>query len=325
VRWRCTNANNKTKKGITTAREARDQDLVRAYLDEVGRYSLLTKADEARLGRLVRAGQEAKAELESEGPLTPARRRQLRRAVRAGEEATETFVKANLRLVVSVASKYQWSGLPLLDLVQEGNLGLIHAVEKFDWRKGFKFSTYATWWIRQAIGRAIDNTARTIRLPGHVGDQIRKVKRTQSTLEARLGRPPTEDELAAETGIDAQVVLDLLRYDDEPISLAGHVGEGEDTELGDLIADRSNRSPFEEAADLLLPEEIDRLLSPLGETEREVLRLRYGLDRGEPRTLDEVGEVLSLSGERIRKIERSALKKLRLDLVGTDAHELLAS
>jgi RNA polymerase sigma factor (sigma-70 family) len=310
---------------LPKTREQREQDLVRLYLDEVGRYPLLTKADEARLGQLVQAGQEATAELESDAKLTPARRRQLRRAVRTGEEAADQFVKANLRLVVSVASKYQWSGLPLLDLVQEGNLGLIHAVEKFDWRKGFKFSTYATWWIRQAIGPAIDNTGRTIRLPGHVGDQIRKVKRTQTALEARLGRAPTEAELAAEVGLTEQIVSELLRYDDEPISLAGKVGEGEDTELGDLVADRSSASPFEEAAERMLPGEIERLLSSLADNERRVLWLRYGLDRGEPRTLDEVGEVLELSGERIRKIERNALRKLRADLVGTDAHALLAS
>ena len=298
---------------------------MRLYLDEVGRYPLLTKDDEARLGQLVQAGQEAQAELDATAALTPARRRTLRRTVSLGDRATEQFVQANLRLVVSVASKYQWSGLPLLDLVQEGNLGLIHAVEKFDWRKGFKFSTYATWWIRQAIGRAIDNTGRTIRLPGHVGDQIRKVKRTHTELETRLGRPPTEAELAVELGLAESIVVDLLRYDDEPVSLAGRVGESEDTELGELIADRSTPEPFEEAAGRLLPDEIERLLSPLGDTERQVLRLRYGLDRGEPRTLDEVGDVLSLSGERIRKIERAALRKLRADLVGTDAHELLAS
>jgi RNA polymerase sigma factor (sigma-70 family) len=295
------------------------------YLDEVGRYPLLTKADEARLGQLVQAGQEAAAELQSGAKPTPARRRELRRAVRAGEEATETFVKANLRLVVSIASKYQWSGLPLLDLVQDGNLGLIHAVEKFDWRKGFKFSTYATWWIRQAIGRAIDNTGRTIRLPGHVGDQIRKLRRTQTAMEARLGRAPTDAELAAEVGIHEDLVADLLRYDDEPLSLSVTVGETDDTELGELIADRSTPGPYDVVADALLPDELERLLSPLADNERKVLWLRYGLDRGEPRTLDEVGEVLELSGERIRKIERNALRKLRADLVGTDAHELLAS
>jgi RNA polymerase sigma factor (sigma-70 family) len=310
---------------VSTAREAKDQDLVRLYLDEVGRYPLLTKDDEARLGQLVQAGQEAKVTLDSTSTLPPGQRRALARAVRAGEKAAEAFVKANLRLVVSIASKYQWSGLPLLDLVQEGNLGLIHAVEKFDWRKGFKFSTYATWWIRQAIGRAIDNTGRTIRLPGHVGDQIRKVKRSQSTMEMVLGRPPTDAELAAETGLPEEAISDLLRYDDEPASLAGRVGEGDDTEFGDLIADRSTPGPFEATMDHLLPEEVERLLELLGDTERQVLRLRYGLDRGEPRTLDEVGDVLSLSGERIRKIERTALKKLRADLVGTDAHELLAS
>ena len=299
---------------------------MRLYLDEVGRYALLTKADEARLGQLVQAGQEAKAELTTAGATLPAgRRRELRRTVQAGERATDAFVKANLRLVVSIASKYQWSGLPLLDLVQEGNLGLIHAVEKFDWRKGFKFSTYATWWIRQAIGRAIDNTGRTIRLPGHVGDQVRKVKKAATALEARLSRPPTDAELAAETGFTEQMVGELVRYDQDPVSLAGRVGEGDDTELGDLVADRGALTPFEEVAGRLLPEEIERLLDPLNPNEREVLRLRYGLDRGEPRTLEEVGIVLELSGERIRKIERSALTKLRADLVGTDAHELLAS
>jgi RNA polymerase sigma factor (sigma-70 family) len=310
---------------LAQAREARDQDLVRLYLDEVGRYPLLTKADEARLGQLVQAGQEAAAELQSGVKLAPARRRELRRAVRAGGEAADTFVKANLRLVVSIASKYQWSGLPLLDLVQDGNLGLIHAVEKFDWRKGFKFSTYATWWIRQAIGRAIDNTGRTIRLPGHVGDQIRKLRRTQTAMEARLGRAPTDAELAAEVGIGEELVADLLRYDDEPLSLSVTVGETDDTELGELIADRSTPSPYDEVVGTLLPDELERLLRPLADNERKVLWLRYGLDRGEPRTLDEVGEVLELSGERIRKIERNALRKLRADLVGTDAHELLAS
>ena len=306
-------------------RQERDEDLVRLYLDEVGRYELLSKDDEARLGQLVQAGQEADAALVSGDALTAAQRRELKRVARAGEAAADTFAKANLRLVVSVASKYQWSGLPLLDLVQEGNLGLIHAVEKFDWRKGFKFSTYATWWIRQAIGRAIDNSGRTIRLPGHVGDQIRRVRRAQASLESRLGRLPTPDELAAECDMTPVMVVDLLRYDEEPVSLAGRVGEGEDTELGDLIADRDAVSPFDAVAETMLPEEIERLLGSLADSERKVLWLRYGLDRGEPRTLDEVGQALSLSGERIRKIERNALRKLRADLVGTEAHELLAS
>jgi RNA polymerase sigma factor (sigma-70 family) len=310
---------------LVTGRDERDQDLVRMYLDEIGRYPLLTKSDEARLGQLVQAGAEARAELEVGAAGPPARRRDLRAAVRAGEEATDAFVKANLRLAVSIASKYQWSGLPLLDLIQEANLGLIHAVEKFDWRKGFKFSTYATWWIRQAIGRAIDNTGRTIRLPGHIGDQVRAVKKARGALETRLGRLPTDGELAAETGLAEQLVTELLVYDDEPVSLAGRVGEGDDTELGELIADRSTLSPFDEVASRQLPEQIERLLSPLSPNEREVLRLRYGLDRGEPRTLEEVGTVLDLSGERIRKIERAALAKLRADLLGTDAHELLAS
>src|ERR1035437_5513648 len=195
---------------VSTAREAKDQDLVRLYLDEVGRYPLLTKDDEARLGQLVQAGQEAKATLDSPSTLPPGQRRALARAVRAGEKAAENFVKANLRLVVSIASKYQWSGLPLLDLVQEGNLGLIHAVEKFDWRKGFKFSTYATWWIRQSIGRGIDNSSRTIRLPVHAGDQVRRLLRIRAHLEGEIGRTPTVDELSDAMQLPADVIGELL-------------------------------------------------------------------------------------------------------------------
>src|SRR6202048_1114923 len=197
--------------------EGAEQDLVRIYLDEIGRYPLLTKTDEELLARTIESGRLADVELGCGAKLTVGRKRELRRAVRDGEQATQTFINTNLRLVVSIANRYKASALPLLDLVQEGNLGLIHAVEKFDWRKGFKFSTYATWWIRQAIGRAIDNTGRTIRLPGHVGDQVRKVKRAQASLEARLGRLPTDAEVAAECELTEQAVADLLRYDDEPI------------------------------------------------------------------------------------------------------------
>src|SRR5438874_4930956 len=181
-----------------TKLDDRDQDLVRLYLDDIGRYPLLTKDDEVRLAQTIERGHEAAAELASGQKLTPARKRTLRRTVREGQDAHLQFVNSNLRLVVSLAKRYQGSDLPLLDLIQEGNLGLIHAVEKFDWRRGFKFSTYATWWIRQAIGRGTDNTARTIRLPVHQGDHVRRLQRLRNDLEGRLGRSATLAELAAE-------------------------------------------------------------------------------------------------------------------------------
>jgi RNA polymerase sigma factor (sigma-70 family) len=302
-----------------------EEDLVRLYLNDIGKHSLLTKDDEARLAQAIEAGRAARSEMGSGKTLTVPKKRELRRAIREGDEAAETFVKANLRLVVSIAKKYQAAELPLLDLVQEGNLGLMHAVEKFDWRKGFKFSTYATWWIRQAIGRSIENSARTVRVPAHVGDQIRRVRRTHGELESSLGRAPTMAELGQELDLTEQEIAELLSFDAEPVSLETPVGEQGDTELGDLVVNQSAMSPFEEVAGSLLSDEVEGFLSRLTDDERKVLRLRYGLDRGEPRTQGEVGELLDLTAERVRRIERDALSKLRRELVGSDAHDLLAS
>ncbi|MGH9123099.1 MAG: sigma-70 family RNA polymerase sigma factor, partial [Acidimicrobiales bacterium] len=278
----------------------------------------------------IQEGQVAAAELNGDAPgakpkMTAARRRDLSSMVVAAERASNEFINANLRLVVSVARKYQLSGLPLGDLIQEGNLGLLHAVEKFDWRQGFKFSTYATWWIRQAIGRAIENTSHTVRIPAHVGDEIRRARRLQSELEAKHGRPPTLAELALALGITEVELGELFGFDADPMSLDVTVGEDGDTNLGDLVVNHSAESPFESVAAALLPAEIERCLAGLPEDEREVLHLRYGLDRGEPRTQGEVGELLNLTAERVRRIERDALAKLRRQLVGTDAHDLIAS
>jgi RNA polymerase sigma factor (sigma-70 family) len=300
-----------------------EEDLVRLYLNDIGKHALLTKDDEARLARAAEVGREARAELLGTNGTSPARKRELLRLTRDGDEATETFVKANLRLVVSIAKKYQAAELPLLDLVQEGNLGLIHAVEKFDWRKGFKFSTYATWWIRQAITRGIANTGRTVRLPVHAGDLLTRVTKARGRLEGQLGRRPSIPELAADLELGEEKVTEILRHAAEPLSLSQPVREDGDAEFGDLVEDRSAISPFDAAAAALLMGEVDKMLIALDEREREILRLRFGLDRGEPRTLDEVGAHFSLTRERIRQIEARAMSKLRHPSIDRGGRELL--
>ncbi len=304
--------------------ERDEEDLVRLYLTDIGQYPLLTKDDEVRLAQAIEAGAQAAAELKASDDIAAARKRELRRLARKGEEAERTFVQSNLRLVVSIAKKYQASGLPLLDLIQEGNLGLMHAVEKFDWRKGFKFSTYATWWIRQAITRGIANTGRTIRLPVHAGDTLARLQKARARLELKLGRPATLSELSADVEMPEDKVTEALRFAAEPLSLSEPLREDGDAELGDVVEDRSADSPFEVAATALLPDEIARLLAPLDEREREILKLRFGLDRGEPRTLEEVGEHFNLTRERIRQIEARAMSKLRHPSSDTGARDLLA-
>ena len=302
-----------------------EEDLVRLYLTDIGQYTLLTKDDEVRLAKAIEAGKEAAAEMAEAKNLSATRRRELRKLSREGEIAERAFVQSNLRLVVSIAKKYQASGLPLLDLIQEGNLGLMHAVEKFDWRKGFKFSTYATWWIRQAITRGIANTGRTIRLPVHAGDTLARLQKARSRLELKFGRPATLAELAKEVEMPEDKVTEALRFAAEPLSLSEPLREDGDAELGDVVEDRSAEEPFEVAHSALLPEEIQRLLAPLDEREREILRLRFGLDgKGEPRTLEEVGEHFNLTRERIRQIEARAMSKLRHPSSDTGARDLLS-
>ena len=308
---------------VERAGGAGEDELVRLYLADIGRYPLLTRADEERLGNLILAGREAGEELERRGDALSDEQRQRLEAVKAeAEDATHQFVRANLRLVVSVAKKYTSSGLSLLDLVQEGNVGLMHAVDRFDVRRGFRFSTYATWWIRQAISRAIANNGRTIRLPVQAGDLVSKVRRCQMRLECESGRSPSIEEVAADVGVTADKVRQTLSLPLEMHSTAEPCGPDGDLELGDTIPSAAS-SPFDIVAAEMLPAQIKVLLETLTERERRVVYLRYGLDRGAPRTLDEVGQLFGLSREQIRQIERRALLRLRERSERSGARELL--
>ncbi|WP_425472927.1 RNA polymerase sigma factor RpoD [Vallicoccus soli] len=286
-------------------------DLVRVYLREIGRVALLTAAQEVDLARRIEAGLFAAEKLESTAVADPALRRDLRRVADDGALAKAQLVEANLRLVVSIAKRYAGRGLPFLDLVQEGNLGLIRAVEKFDYTRGFKFSTYASWWIRQAISRAIADQARTIRVPVHMVETINRLLRTQRQMVQELGREPTAEELGARVDLPPERVAEIRRIAVEPVSLHLPVGEDDGSELGDLIEDGEAQAPLESASYLLLQHHLERVLHHLGERERDVVRLRYGLTDGEPHTLEEVGRVFGVTRERVRQIEAKTLAKLR--------------
>jgi RNA polymerase primary sigma factor len=289
---------------------APSEDLVRQYLEDVGRHSLLTAAEEVSLAQTYEAGQRAAAELEEGSDLTRARRAELADEVEAGKAAKRRFIESNLRLVVSIAKRYPTAGLSMLDLIQEGNLGLIRAVEKFDHRRGFKFSTYATWWIRQAITRAIADKARTIRIPVHMVESLYRIRRVQSEFLEEHGREPTPDEIAEVSGLQEGRVREALRVAPDPVSLHEPVGE-EGEELGNFIEDAGVQDPVDATMDGLRQEELWRTFMGLDRREREVLALRFGLLTGEPLTLEDVGRHFGLTRERIRQIESRALSKLR--------------
>jgi RNA polymerase primary sigma factor len=326
-------------------------DPVRLYLQEIGRVALLTaeqevdlarKIAEANLASEILLGEEAQRDLSADKERPPAERmsqeerenrealveqgaeamrrlspdrslsrEELNQVLRKGDEARQHLTEANLRLVVSVAKRYIGRGMSLLDLIQEGNVGLLRAVEKFDYTKGYKFSTYSTWWIRQAITRALADQARTIRIPVHMVEMINRLSRTSRQLQQELGRDPTPKELAEEVDLPLDKVLSILKTSMEPVSLEMPVGQEEDSHLGDFIEDEKIREPSDEASRKLLREQLNQVLDSLSEREREVLSMRFGLSDGHSHTLEEVGQAFGVTRERIRQIEVKALRKLR--------------
>ena len=290
-------------------------DPVRMYLKEIGKVPLLTAAEEIDLAMKIEAGVAATEELEraedEEIELSRREMRRLSRIEQVGLDAKQQLIEANLRLVVSIAKRYVGRGMLFLDLMQEGNLGLIRAVEKFDYKKGFKFSTYATWWIRQAITRAIADQARTIRIPVHMVETINKLVRIQRQLLQDLGREPTPEEIGEEMGLSAERVREIQKISQEPVSLETPIGEEEDSQLGDFIEDDAAVVPPDAASFSMLQEQLSKVLDGLAERERKVISLRFGLEDGHPRTLEEVGREFGVTRERIRQIESKTLAKLR--------------
>jgi len=307
-------------------RRAPTSDLVRIYLREIGRVPLLTAEDEVELAKAIEAGLFAGEKLGGGFPLAAtglaggarypaseraaAERADLEQLVHDGLRAKQRLIEANLRLVVSIAKRYIGRGMLFLDLIQEGNLGLIRAVEKFDYTKGYKFSTYATWWIRQAITRAIADQARTIRIPVHMVETINKLSRVQRQLHQDLGREPFPEEIGKELGLPVERVIEIQRIAQEPVSLQSPIGE-EDSDLGDFIEDADAVVPIEAAAFLMLQDQMEGILEALSEREQRIIRLRFGLTDGHPRTLEEVGREFGVTRERIRQIESKTLAKLR--------------
>jgi RNA polymerase primary sigma factor len=285
-------------------------DTVGLYLKEMARVPLLSLEEEVDLAMKLNEATEAKRELRNDGH-DPETRQRLEETIEQGREAREHLIKANTRLVVSIAKKYMGRGVPFLDLIQEGNLGLMKAVEKFDYTRGYRFSTYATWWIRQTITRAIADQGRTIRVPVHMSDRIRRLYKTARQLEQEHGRKPTPEEIAQEMDLDARKVRWMLKVSWRPLSLERPVGEEEDSELGSFIEDESTPTPTQSAYQNLLREKVEEVLSTLTPREARILRLRFGLQNGRSYTLEEVGQKFGLTRERIRQIEGKALRRLR--------------
>jgi RNA polymerase sigma factor (sigma-70 family) len=310
----------RVKKSLLKEEDAETADMTRLYLREIGRVPLLTAADEVSLAQRLELGVESATTLEGETNGSVKDRETLEHLVHDGRLAKAHLIEANLRLVVSIAKRYVGRGLAFLDLIQEGNLGLIRAVEKFDWRRGFKFSTYATWWIRQSVQRAVANHARTIRVPVHVVERQQKLSRAARRLEVELGREATKEELAEATGLPLQHVDEALGAAHASVSLNQTVGADDEGELGDLFADREAADPFDEAEESLRRQSIRRALDALPERERRILELRFGFE-GEPWTLEAIGHELDLTRERVRQLEGQALKRLEAlrDLAGLAA------
>jgi RNA polymerase primary sigma factor len=285
-------------------------DSIGLYLKEMARVPLLSTQEEIRLAKLLEEGQAAQHRLSKDGQ-NPKERRELERVIDEGKAAREHLIKANTRLVVSIAKKYMGRGVPFLDLIQEGNLGLMKAVEKFDHTRGYRFSTYATWWIRQTITRAIADQGRTIRVPVHMSDRIRRLYKTSRRLEQERGRKPTPEEIAAELEMEPRKVRWMLKVSWRPLSLEKPIGEEEDNELGSFIEDNNSTTPTQSAYEHLLKEKMEEILATLTPREARILRLRFGLQDGKSYTLEEVGQKFGLTRERIRQIEGKALRRLR--------------